>query len=158
MWGTCSIHQARACRIPRRDGTFTNRSRPPPHLPCLPRARQSAMHHQPAVAATSSPHPMAHASRLRILLASSGSPAWPSGGLARLRRLEGNDLATAGQGNGIVEGAGPGRSGQFAGAQALTYVKSTSINLMAGIPSYFSGSNPYLSNLRLAARSTCDLN
>jgi hypothetical protein len=29
---------------------------------------------------------------------------------------------------------------------------------MAGIPSYFSGSNPYLSNLRLAARSTCDLN
>jgi len=41
---------------------------------------------------------------------------------------------------------------------SLTYVKSTSINLMAGIPSYFSGSNPYLSNLRLAALSTCDLN
>ena len=48
--------------------------------------------------------------------------------------------------------------GQFVRAQALTYVKSTSINLMAGVPSYFSGSNPYLSNLRLAARSTCDLN
>jgi len=29
---------------------------------------------------------------------------------------------------------------------------------MAAIPSYFSGSNPYLSNLRLAALSTCDLN
>ena len=72
--------------------------------------------------------------------------------------LECNELATAGQGNAIVEGAGPGHSGQFVGAQALTYVKSTSINLMAGIPSYFSGSNPYLSNLRLAARSTCDLN
>jgi hypothetical protein len=43
-------------------------------------------------------------------------------------------------------------------APGLTYVKSTSINLMAGIPSYFSGSNPYLSNLRLAALSTCDLN
>ena len=69
-----------------------------------------------------------------------------------------NEMATAGQGNGIVEGAGSGHSGQFVGAQALTYVKSTSINLMAGIPSYFSGSNPYLSNLRLAARSTCDLN
>jgi hypothetical protein len=64
--------------------------------------------------------------------------------------LEGDDLATAGQGNGIVEDAGPGHSGQFAGAQALTYVKSTSINLIAGIPSYF--------YLRLAARSTCDLN
>ena len=25
----------------------TNRTRPLPHLPCLPRARQSAMHHQP---------------------------------------------------------------------------------------------------------------
>ncbi len=72
--------------------------------------------------------------------------------------LERDELTTAGQGNGIVEGAGPGHSGQFVGAQALTYVKSTSINLMAGIPSYFSGSNPYLSNLRLAARSTRDLN
>jgi hypothetical protein len=72
--------------------------------------------------------------------------------------LEGDELATAGQGNEIVEGAGPGHSGQLAGAQALTYVKSTSINLMAGIPSYFSGSNPYLSNLRLAVRSSCDLN
>ena len=72
--------------------------------------------------------------------------------------LEGDEMATAGQGNRIVEGAGPGHSGQFVGAQALTYVKSTSINLMAGIPSYFSGSNPYLSNLRLAARSTRDLN
>ena len=72
--------------------------------------------------------------------------------------LERYELATTGQGNGIVEGAGPGHSGQFVGAQALTYVKSTSINLMAGIPSYFSESNPYLSNLRLAARSTCDLN
>jgi len=72
--------------------------------------------------------------------------------------LEGDEMTTAGQENRIVEGAGPGHSGQFVGAQALTYVKSTSINLMAGIPSYFSGSNPYLSNLRLAARSTCDLN
>jgi hypothetical protein len=44
------------------------------------------------------------------------------------------------------------------GRRPLTYVKSTSINLMVGIPSYFSGSNPNLSNLRLAARSTCDLN
>jgi hypothetical protein len=33
--------------------------------------------------------------------------------------LEGDELATAGQGNGIVEGAGPGHSGQFVGAQAL---------------------------------------
>src|SRR5882724_6979707 len=59
--------------------------------------------------------------------------------------------------DGFIEAAGPGHSGQFVRAQALTYVKSTSINLMAGIPSYFSGSNPYLSNFRLAACSTCDL-
>src|SRR6266436_9493167 len=83
---------------------------------------------------------------------------WEASGCSSRRLLEGDELAAAGQGNGIVEGAGPGHSGQFVGAQALTYVKSTSINLMAGIPSYFSGSNPYLSNLRLAARSTCDLN
>jgi hypothetical protein len=69
--------------------------------------------------------------------------------------LERDELMTAGQGN---RRRWTGHSGQFVGAQALTYVKSTSINLMAGIPSYFSGSNPYLSNLRLAARSTCDLN
>src|SRR5258705_4045826 len=83
---------------------------------------------------------------------------WEGSGCSSRSLLEGDELAGAGQGNGIVEGAGPGHSGQFVGAQALTYVKSTSINLMAGIPSYFSGSDPYLSNLRLAARSTCDLN
>jgi hypothetical protein len=52
----------------------------------------------------------------------------------------------------------PGHRVDGRAAPGLTYVKSTSINLMAGIPSYFSGSNPYLSNLRLAALSTCDLN
>ena len=72
--------------------------------------------------------------------------------------FEGDERAAVGQGNRIIEAVEPGHSGQFVGAQALTYIKSTSINLMAGIPSYFSGSNPYLSNLRLAALSTCDLN
>src|ERR1700730_8470345 len=38
------------------------------------------------------------------------------------------------------------------------YIKSSVVILMAGIPSYLSGSNPFLSNLRLAALSTCDLN
>jgi hypothetical protein len=57
------------------------------HLPCLPHARRSSTRHPVKAAAAPSLHPMARASRHRVLRPSSKSPAWPWGGSARRSHL-----------------------------------------------------------------------
>ena len=55
-------------------------------LLCRRRARQSAAPHPAMAAAAPLPRPMARASRRRIPLPSSGSPAWLSDGFAQRPR------------------------------------------------------------------------
>ena len=55
----------------------------PRHLPCPYPAQQSSDQHQATIVAASWLRPTAHASTRRIPRASSGWPAWPSGGSAR---------------------------------------------------------------------------